>query len=82
MKKIEENLSYEEFESYCQDIMNNMESETTYYGQQDEYVPYYGDLQRRHIYGDEEDEHEVVLYVAKYNEETDETTYDIYDELG
>lgn len=59
-----------------------MESETTYFGQQDEYVPYYGKLQRRHIYGDEKDEHEVVLYVANWNEETRETTYDIYDELG
>ena len=82
MKKIEETLSYEEFENYCQDIADNMESANTYYGQQDEFVPYYGDLQRRHIYGEEENEHEVVLYIAKYNEETDETTYDIYDELG
>ena len=78
--KIKENLSYEEFENYCEDIRNNMESATTYYGQQDEFVPYYGDLQKRHIYG-EEDEHEVILYVANYNEETGETTYDIYDEL-
>lgn len=81
MKKIEKDLNYEEFESYCQDIQDNMESTTTYYGQQDEFVPYYGDLQRRHIYGDEKEEHEVVLYVAKYDEATGETAYDIYDEL-
>ena len=80
--KIKENLSYEEFENYCEDIESNMASATTYYGQQDEFVPYYGDLQRRHIYGEEENEHEVILYVAKYNEETGETIYDIYDELG
>lgn len=82
MKKIKENLNYEEFEDYCQNIVDNMESATTYYGQQNEFVPYYGDLQRRHIYGEEENEHEVVLYVANYDEETGKTTYDVYDELG
>lgn len=82
MKKIEENLTQEQFDNYCQDIENNMESETTYFGQIDEHVAYSESLQRRHIYGDENDEHEIVLYVANYNEETGETTYDIYDELG
>lgn len=63
------------------DIANGMER-TTYYGQEDEYVPYYGDLQRRHIYSEETEDEEVILYVARYNEETGETTYDIYDEIG
>lgn len=82
MKKIKENITEEEFQNYLENIIANMESATTYYGQQDEYVPYYGDLQRRHIYGEEENEHKVVLYVRNYNEQTDTITYDIFDEIS
>lgn len=80
MKVIRENLSEREFEEYCEDIKNRMEG-TTYYGQQDEYVPYYGNLQRRHIYCEETDEEEVILYEEKYDEEKGEVLYDIYDEI-
>lgn len=79
MKLINENLTEEEFGNYVQNIMDNMESETVYTGQQDDYVPYYGELQRKHIYGDEKDEHEVVLYIQKYDEKNDKITYDIYE---
>lgn len=82
MKKIEENLTQEEFDNYCEAVADRMESETTYYGQIDEHVAYSESLQRRHIYGDEKDEHEVVLYEQKYDEETGTVSYDIYDELG
>ena len=81
MKVNREKLSEEEFEEYCQDICSNMESATTFYGQIDETVPYYGELKRRHIYGEENDEHESVLYVQNYDEETGNITYDIYDTI-
>ena len=82
MKKIKENITEEEFQNYLENIIANMESATTYFGQEDEYVPYYDDLQRRHIYGGEENEHEVVLYIRNYNEQTDTITYDIFDEIS
>lgn len=82
MKKIKENITEEEFQNYLENIIANMESATTYFGQEDEYVPYYDDLQRRHIYGEEENEHEVVLYIRNYSEQTDTITYDIFDEIS
>lgn len=80
MRKVEENLTQEEFENYCEDVRNRMESETTYFGQMDETVAYSGDLKVKHIYGDENDEHESVLYEEKYNEENDTLTYDIWED--
>ena len=68
MKKIEENLSIEEFDNYCMDICNNMESVTTYYGQFDEVVPFSESLKKRHVYGEENDEHEVIFYEEIYND--------------
>lgn len=80
MKKIEENLTIEEFENYCESIRNNMESKTTYYGQMDESVAFSKSLKRKHVYGDEKDEHEVVFYEEKYDENTGNITYDIWEE--
>lgn len=81
MKIIEKGLTEQEFEDYCEDVKTRMESETCYYGQQDEYVPHYGDIQRRHIYGDEKEEHEVVLYEQHWDGDKNEATYDIYDTI-
>ncbi len=78
--KIIEKLNEEEFTNYCVEKLNELESETTYFGQMDEDVPYYN-LKRKHLYGDEQEEHEVILYDTEYNEKTDETTYLIYDTI-
>ncbi len=80
MKRILKNLTIEEFEEYCGDIETRMESETTYWGQMDEHIPYYEDLKAKHIYGKEKEEHEVVYYIVNYNEETGDITYDIFEQ--
>lgn len=79
MKKIEENLSIEEFDNYCMDICNNMESVTTYYGQTDEVVPFSESLKKRHFYGEENDEHEVIFYEEIYSDNTGDITYNIWE---
>lgn len=78
--KVIEKLNEEEFTNYCLDKLNELESETTYFGQVDDDVPYYN-LKRRHLYGDENEKHEVILYNTEWNEETNEVTYFIYDSL-
>jgi len=78
--KIIERLNQLEFDEYCNSITNNMESETCYFGQIDEDVPFY-DIKRRHIYGDEKNEHEVVLYDTEYDDENDTVIYLIYDTI-
>ena len=78
MKLVEKNLNLIEFEGYLESIQLKMESETTYIGTEDESVPYTEDLKVKYIYGDENNEQEAVLYVEKYDEETNEITYDIY----
>ena len=78
--KIIERLSENEFEEYCNSVLERMESETCYFGQMDEDVPYYN-IKRKNAYGDEEDEHEVILYDEEYDEKSDTTTYLIYDTI-
>ena len=80
MKRILKNLTIKEFFDYCEDIETRMESETTYWGQFDEHIPYYEDLKAKHIYGQEEEEHEVVYYVESYNEDVGDVTFDIFEQ--
>lgn len=79
MKRTLKNLTKEQFEEYCGDIETRMESETTYWGQIDEHIPYYEELRAKHIYGQEKNEHEIIFYIENYNEETGEIFYDIYE---
>ena len=46
----------------------------------DESVAFSESLKRKHVYGDEKDEHEVVFYEEKYDENTGNITYDIWEE--
>ena len=78
--KIIEKLNEEEFTNYCIKKLDELESETTYFGQVDEDVPRYN-LKRKHLYGDENEEHEVVLYDTEYDEATSKTTYLIYNTI-
>lgn len=80
MKRILKNLTIKEFFDYCEDIGARMESETTYWGQMDEHIPYYEDLKAKHIYGKEKEEHEVVYYVESYNEDVGDVTFDIFEQ--
>ena len=80
MRKVKENLTQEEFDNYCEDIINTMESETTYYGAVDLPMIFSEDLKVKHIYGVEKDEHKTIIYDKKYNEETDALTYDIWED--
>ena len=73
-------ITIKEFLDYCQDIEDNMESETTYYGQIDEKIPYSEELRVRHIYGVEKDEEVLVFYVENFDEKNCNITYDIYEE--
>ena len=73
-------ITIKEFLDYCQDIEDNMESETTYYGQIDEKIPYSEELRVRHIYGVEKNEEVSVFYVENFDEENYNITYDIYEE--
>lgn len=79
MKKIRENLNFEEFKNYIDSILLEMESEILESGQVDKLVPYTENLKVKILYSVGAYEVIEIFYVENYNEENDEVTYDIYE---
>lgn len=79
MKLIKERLTENEFYEYLEDVETNMESTTTYWGQNDEVVPFSDDLRRKYIYGEEENEEIAIYYTIELDEEHDQIFYNIWE---